>query len=179
MLVGFALGLFRMVVDTPVSLGLAGYEQGYTPGSFLWIVNNIYFQYFSVLITIVSAVVMVVVSLMTAEPDYCPPEGIDVRDGDREGSQRKPRELGLARRRLIGVRARLHSRRVLVLHRLEQRSRSGEKDEGGSRTSEASEPARTERGSWGPASERVGGSAGAKPPRILKSAGGAAGCCSA
>jgi SSS family solute:Na+ symporter len=36
----------------------------------LWIVNNIYFQYFSVLITIVSAVVMVVVSYITSEPDY-------------------------------------------------------------------------------------------------------------
>jgi SSS family solute:Na+ symporter len=70
MLVGFVMGLFRMLVDTPVTLGLSGFENGYTPGSVLWIVNNIYFQYFSVLITIVSAVVMVVVSYMTAEPDY-------------------------------------------------------------------------------------------------------------
>ena len=70
MIVGFALGLFRMIVDTPVTLGLAGYENGYANGSFLWIVNNIYFQYFSVLITIVSAIVMVGVSRMTAEPDY-------------------------------------------------------------------------------------------------------------
>ena len=70
MIIGFALGLFRMIVDTPVTLGLAGYENGYANGSFLWIVNNIYFQYFSVLITIVSAIVMVVVSRMTAEPDY-------------------------------------------------------------------------------------------------------------
>jgi SSS family solute:Na+ symporter len=70
MIVGFAMGLFRMLVDTPVTLGLSGYENGYTPGSFLWIVNNIYFQYFSVLITIVSAVVMVGVSYMTREPDY-------------------------------------------------------------------------------------------------------------
>jgi solute:Na+ symporter, SSS family len=70
MVVGFIMGLFRMLVDTPVTLGLKGFENGYTPGSLLWIVNNIYFQYFSVLITIVSAVVMVVVSYMTAEPDY-------------------------------------------------------------------------------------------------------------
>jgi len=70
MIVGFALGTFRMLVDTPVSLGLRGLQNGYPPGSFLWIVNNIYFQYFSVLITIVSAIVMVVVSHMTAEPDY-------------------------------------------------------------------------------------------------------------
>ena len=53
--------------------GLAGYEQGYPQGSFLWIVNNIYFQYFSVLITIVSAIVMVVVSYLTPEPDYARP----------------------------------------------------------------------------------------------------------
>ena len=70
MIVGFVMGLFRMLVDTPVTLGLSGFENGYPPGSFLWIINNIYFQYFSVLITIVSAVVMVVVSYLTAEPDY-------------------------------------------------------------------------------------------------------------
>jgi len=70
MLVGFVMGLFRMLVDTPVTLGLAGFENGYTYGSFLWICNNIYFQYFSVLITLVSAVVMVGVSLLTAQPDY-------------------------------------------------------------------------------------------------------------
>ena len=32
--VGFALGLFRMVVDTPVMLGISGYEHGYAHGSF-------------------------------------------------------------------------------------------------------------------------------------------------
>jgi len=70
MVVGFVMGLFRMLVDTPIALGLKGFETGYTPDSFLWIINNIYFQYFSVLITIVSAVVMVAVSYMTSEPDY-------------------------------------------------------------------------------------------------------------
>jgi solute:Na+ symporter, SSS family len=70
MIVGFALGIFRMIVDTPVTLGLSGLAQGYAKGSFFWIVNNMYFQYFSVLITIVSAIVMVGVSYMTAEPDY-------------------------------------------------------------------------------------------------------------
>jgi len=69
MIVGFALGIFRMAVDTPVTLGMGGFH-GYEPGSFLWIVNNIYFQYFSVLITIVSAVVMVTVSHLTSAPDY-------------------------------------------------------------------------------------------------------------
>jgi len=66
MIVGFAMGIFRMLVDTPVSLGLQG---GYPQGSFLWIINNVNFQYFSVLITIVSAIVMVVVSHMTVAPD--------------------------------------------------------------------------------------------------------------
>jgi SSS family solute:Na+ symporter len=70
MIVGFALGIFRMLVDTPVTLGLSGLQNGYAHGSFLWIINNIYFQYFSVLITIVSAVVMVVVSHLTPEPEY-------------------------------------------------------------------------------------------------------------
>jgi len=70
MIVGFALGIFRMLVDTPVSLGRAGLENGYSHGSFLWIINNTNFQYFSVLITIVSALVMIAVSHMTAEPDY-------------------------------------------------------------------------------------------------------------
>jgi len=68
MVVGFIIGIFRMLVDTPVTMKLKGFEGGYTPGSFLWICNNINFQYFSVLITIVSAVVMVVVSYLTAAP---------------------------------------------------------------------------------------------------------------
>lgn len=67
MIVGFALGIFRMIVDTPITMGLS---KGYPEGSFLWIVNNIYFQYFSVLITLVSAIVMIGVSYATAEPDY-------------------------------------------------------------------------------------------------------------
>ena len=70
MLVGFALGIFRMLVDTPVTLGLPGFQNGYPYGSFFWIINNIYFQYFSVLITVVSAIVMIVVSYVTSEPDY-------------------------------------------------------------------------------------------------------------
>ncbi|MFZ4795083.1 MAG: sodium:solute symporter [Blastocatellia bacterium] len=68
LLVGFALGAFRLVVDTPVSLHLAGFEGGYPEGSFLWIVNNIYFQYYSLLIFLVSMTVMIVVSYMTEPP---------------------------------------------------------------------------------------------------------------
>jgi SSS family solute:Na+ symporter len=67
MIIGFAVGIFRMGVDTPITLGLT---TGYPEGSFLWIVNNINFQYFGILITMISALVMVVVSYMTEEPDY-------------------------------------------------------------------------------------------------------------
>ena len=68
LLTGFVLGVFRLAVDTPVSLHLAGYEQGYTPGTFLWIVNNFYFQYYSLLIFVVSVMVMFAVSYATAAP---------------------------------------------------------------------------------------------------------------
>jgi SSS family solute:Na+ symporter len=74
LIVGFVLGLFRMAVDTPLTLGLL--ENGYAEGSFLWIVNNIYFQYFSVLITLVSVLVMVGVSYATQEPDYVKIKGL-------------------------------------------------------------------------------------------------------
>jgi SSS family solute:Na+ symporter len=74
MVIGFILGVFRMLVDTPVTLGLFGFDaagaaKGYTEGSFFWIVNNINFQYFSILITLVSAIVMVAVSYLTPEPN--------------------------------------------------------------------------------------------------------------
>jgi SSS family solute:Na+ symporter len=65
MITGFAIGLFRMGVDTLVTTGTT-----FPEGSFLWVVNNIQFQYFSILITIISALVMVVVSYATAAPDY-------------------------------------------------------------------------------------------------------------
>jgi SSS family solute:Na+ symporter len=68
LLVGFVLGAFRLAVDTPVSLRLAGFEEGYVSGSFLWIVNNIYFQYYSLLIFLVSVIVMIGVSYLTAPP---------------------------------------------------------------------------------------------------------------
>ena len=70
MIVGFVVGLFRMLVDTPVTMKLSGFENGYTEHSFLWVVNNINFQYFSILITLISAAVMVGVSYATSQPDY-------------------------------------------------------------------------------------------------------------
>jgi len=68
LIVGFVLGVFRLAVDTPVALKLAGYEGGYVPGSFLWIVNNVCFQYYSVFIFLVSVVVMIAVSYLTEPP---------------------------------------------------------------------------------------------------------------
>lgn len=67
LLTGFGMGLFRLAVDTPVKL-LDGFT--YDTGSFLWIVNNIFFQYYSLLIFIVCIIVMIAVSYATEEPDY-------------------------------------------------------------------------------------------------------------
>jgi len=87
MVVGFLLGLFRMLVDTPATLSK---DFHYTEGSLLWIINNINFQYFSILITLVSAIVMVVVSYATAEPDYGRMKGLTfatATDEDRAGTR--------------------------------------------------------------------------------------------
>jgi len=64
---GFALGLFRLAIDTPVKL-LPGFS--YPHGSFLWIMNNIYFQYYSIAILLVALAVMLIVSYATEAPDY-------------------------------------------------------------------------------------------------------------
>jgi SSS family solute:Na+ symporter len=65
---GFALGVLRLAIDTPVTLGLEGYRDGYAPGSFLWAVSNVYFQYYSLFIFIVSLVVLIAVSYATRPP---------------------------------------------------------------------------------------------------------------
>jgi len=67
LIVGFALGAFRLAVDTPVSL-IDGFH--YTQGSFLWIINNIFFQYYSLVIFIICILVMVAVSYSTPAPSY-------------------------------------------------------------------------------------------------------------
>ena len=84
MIAGFVVGGFRMLVDTPVTLKLAGFENGYPEGSFFWIINNINLQYFSILITIISAVVMVAVSYMTAAPDYSKIGGLTFGTASKE-----------------------------------------------------------------------------------------------
>jgi SSS family solute:Na+ symporter len=67
LLVGFAMGLFRLAVDTPAKI-TAGFH--YDTGSFLWIIHNIYFQYYSLVIFLVCTVVMFLVSYATAAPAY-------------------------------------------------------------------------------------------------------------
>ncbi|MDH3244757.1 MAG: sodium:solute symporter [Saprospiraceae bacterium] len=65
--VGFAMGLFRLAIDTPVALSDSF---AYDEGSFFWIVNKTFFQYYSLLIFLVSAAVMVIVSKATEAPSY-------------------------------------------------------------------------------------------------------------
>lgn len=65
LIVGFVLGLFRLMIDTPVMLN-EGFA--YEEGSFFWIINNMFFQYYSLLIFLISAIVMVVVSYASEAP---------------------------------------------------------------------------------------------------------------
>ncbi|MDP4822098.1 MAG: Na+/glucose cotransporter, partial [Saprospiraceae bacterium] len=65
LVVGFAMGLFRLAIDTPVTL-MEGFA--YEEGSFFWIINNIFFQYYSLIIFLVSGLVMIVVSYATEPP---------------------------------------------------------------------------------------------------------------
>ncbi len=67
LVVGFLLGLFRLAIDTPVKL-IDGFE--YESGSFLWIINNMFFQYYSIVILVICMAVMILVSYSTREPDY-------------------------------------------------------------------------------------------------------------
>lgn len=88
LIVGFLLGVFRLAVDTPIKLEVI---PGYEPGSLFWIVNNIYFQYYSVLIFLVSAVVMVVVSYLSEAPSPERIQGLTYGTATEE-QRRKTRE---------------------------------------------------------------------------------------
>jgi len=91
LVVGFILGVFRLAVDTPVLLKLSGYENGYPQGSFLWIVNNIYFQYYSLGIFLVSVAMMIAVSYLTAPPSLERIQGLTYGTATEE-QKRKTRE---------------------------------------------------------------------------------------
>lgn len=87
LIVGFALGLFRLAVDTPVKLIK---DFSYAEGSFLWIVNNMYFQYYSLVIFLVCIGVMVLISYLTEEPSYSKINGLTygtLTDEDRRTSR--------------------------------------------------------------------------------------------
>ncbi|MDZ7717733.1 MAG: sodium:solute symporter [Balneolaceae bacterium] len=66
LIVGIVLGLFRLAVDTPAFLME---DFAYTEGSFLWIINNIFFQYYSLGMFLICIAVMVGVSYATSAPD--------------------------------------------------------------------------------------------------------------
>ena len=88
LIVGFMMGLFRLAIDTPVKL-IDGFA--YAEGSFLWIVNNMFFQYYSMLILAVCMLVMVVVSYATRQPDYVHITGLTygtVTDEQRQATRR-------------------------------------------------------------------------------------------
>jgi SSS family solute:Na+ symporter len=90
LIVGFLLGAFRLAIDTPVALKLGGFEGGYAEGSLLWIVNNVYFQYYSLFIFVVSSMVMIGVSYLTAAPAVEKIQGLTyatVSDADRVRSR--------------------------------------------------------------------------------------------
>jgi SSS family solute:Na+ symporter len=91
LVVGFLLGLARLAIDTPVKLGWGTFEDGYAEGSLLWIVNNMFFQYYSIVIFLVCVVVMVGVSHATPEPDYGKISGLTfgtITDAQRSESRR-------------------------------------------------------------------------------------------
>jgi len=65
LIAGFAMGIVRLAIDTPVKL-MHGFH--YPEGTFLWVMNNVFFQYYSLLIFLVSAAVMIIVSYATESP---------------------------------------------------------------------------------------------------------------
>jgi SSS family solute:Na+ symporter len=87
LIVGFIMGLARLAIDTPVKL-MKGFS--YTNGSLLWIINNTFFQYYSILILVVCVVVMIAVSYATEKPNYEKIRGLTYgteSDEDRQKSR--------------------------------------------------------------------------------------------
>ena len=53
-----------------MTLKMSGFEDGYAEGSLFWIINKIFFQYYSIFILLVCMAVMIVVSYLTSKPNY-------------------------------------------------------------------------------------------------------------
>ncbi len=86
LLVGFGMGLIRLAIDTPVKLGGTTYAEG----SFFWIMNNMFFQYYSLLITLVCIGVMMGVSYATEAPSHSQIDGLTFQstsDADKKKSR--------------------------------------------------------------------------------------------
>ncbi len=73
LITGFVLGLFRLAIDTPVKMID---DFSYTKGSLFWIINNTFFQYYSLFIFIVCAIVMITVSYASEQPSYAKISGL-------------------------------------------------------------------------------------------------------
>ena len=87
LIVGFAMGLLRLGIDTPVKVMT---DFTYTEGSFFWIMNNTFFQYYSLVIFLVCSAVILVVSYLTSEPSYEKISGLTyatLTDEDRRQSR--------------------------------------------------------------------------------------------
>jgi len=87
LIVGFAMGLLRLAIDTPVKVMT---DFSYAEGSFFWIMNNTFFQYYSLVIFLVCSAVIVVVSYATSEPSYDKISGLTyatLTDEDRRQSR--------------------------------------------------------------------------------------------
>jgi len=86
---GFAVGVFRLGLDTVKTVKGAGFE--FAEGSFLYVVHHIYFQYFSLLVFLISVVLMVGVSLLTEHPSETQIRGLTYATtaGEDKASSRK------------------------------------------------------------------------------------------
>ncbi len=87
LIIGGVLGLFAILVNTPEAL-IDGFT--YQEGSFLWVVNNIFFAYYGLGIFLVVCAVMIGVSYLTDPPDYEKIRGLTfgtLSDEDRRASR--------------------------------------------------------------------------------------------
>ena len=87
LVVGFAMGLLRLGIDTPVKV-LDDFS--YAEGSFFWIMSNTFFQYYSLVIFLVCSAVILVVSYATSAPVYDKIQGLTyatLTDEDRRQSR--------------------------------------------------------------------------------------------